>query len=112
MPAKSGSFPRFSGTERGDGTRLRQRLDHDHARGDRAAGKVPLEEPLAVADELAGDVRYSGLELEHLVDEEKRVAVRDDRLDDVAPERRANDVCELTRTPKSRSPKCTERGES
>ena len=38
-------------------------------------GKVPLEEPLTVADELAGDRAYARLELEHLVDEEERVAV-------------------------------------
>ena len=97
MPANSGSFPRFSGFT---STAMAQvcasastMITPGH---DRPTGKMPLEEPLVFADELAGDRAHTGIELEHLVDEEKRVAMGDDRLDDVASERRANDVCDLT----------------
>ena len=41
------------------------------------AAQVPLVLPHA----LAGDDALPGLELEHLVDEEERLAVRQDRLD-------------------------------
>ena len=74
--------------ERGDRARLRERLDHDHARHDRPAGKVAGEEPLVAGHPLARDDAHARLELEHLVEEEERVAMRDDRLDHVAAERR------------------------
>ena len=41
--------------ENGDGAGLGQRLDHQDARHDRAAGKVPGQVPLVLADALAGD---------------------------------------------------------
>src|SRR5262249_26860454 len=53
--------------ERGDRTCLRECLDHDHARHDRAAGKVAWEEPLVTANLLPGDYAHAGIELQHLV---------------------------------------------
>ena len=62
--------------EHGDGAALRERLDHLHARHDRVAGEVAgavlLGHGLARDDALARD------ELDHLVDQEHRVAVRQD----------------------------------
>src|SRR5262245_16748373 len=74
--------------ESGDRTGLRQGLDHDHARHDRPAREVPGEEPLVAAHLLAGDDPGSRLELQHFVDEQERVAVRDDLFDHLAAERR------------------------
>ena len=82
--------------ERSDATRLRERFDHDHAGDDRPAGEVALEDPLVIADELLCDRAHTGVELENLVEEEEGIPVRDDRLDDVASERRVDEVCDLT----------------
>lgn len=73
--------------EDGDGARLRHRLDDQDARHDRPAGKVALEVPLVGANALARDDARARLELEHLVDEEKRITMRQDRLDLCPPER-------------------------
>src|SRR5205085_2997067 len=65
--------------EHGDGTTLRQRLDHLHPRHDRVAGK--MTSAVAVRDRLARDDALTGDELEHLVDEQEGIAVREDLLD-------------------------------
>ena len=58
--------------QRGD---LRQRLDHEHARHQRRAGKVPLEEIFVDGDVLDGDEPLAGLVLGDRVDERRRVPV-------------------------------------
>src|ERR671911_390950 len=65
--------------EHSDRAGLRQRLDHLHARHDRVAGKVPGA--VFLGDDLARDDARAGLELEHLVEQQERVAVREDLLD-------------------------------
>ena len=44
-------------------------------------GKWPGQVPLVGAHELAGDDTHARLELDHLVEEQERVAVREDLLD-------------------------------
>jgi hypothetical protein len=53
--------------DRGD---LRQRLDHQHARHQRRAGKMPLEEFLVDGDVLDGDDAPAGLVLRDGIDEQ------------------------------------------
>ena len=65
--------------EHRNGAALRERLDHLHARHDRVPGKV--SGAVVVGDALARDDAVARLELEHLVEEQERVAVREDRLD-------------------------------
>jgi len=60
-------------------TALCERLDHLHAGHDRIAGEMPRA--VFVRDRLAGDHALARDELEHLVDEEKGIAVRKDLLD-------------------------------
>ncbi len=83
MPAKSASLPRFSSSrEHRDRARLRQRLDHQHAGHDRAARESgPRRYHSSARTRLARDDALAGLELEHLVEQEERLAVREDLLD-------------------------------
>ena len=88
MPAKSASRPAvLLGAQHGDRARLRHRLDDQDAGHDRAPGKVTREVPLVGANGLPGDDALAGLELGHLVDQEERVAVREDLFDLRAAER-------------------------
>ena len=70
------------------------------------AGEMPREEPLVAADRLARDDALARLELEHLVEEEKRVAVRDDLLDHLAAERRRGCQPPTSRSRKRLRPRC------
>ena len=54
---------------------LRQRLDHEHARHQRRAGKVSLEEIFVDGDVLDGDEPFAGLVLGYRIDERRRVPV-------------------------------------
>ena len=65
--------------EHGDRAALRERLDHLHAGHDRVAGEVAGA--VLVGHGLARDDALARHELEHLVEQEQRVAVRQDRLD-------------------------------
>src|SRR5690606_5609301 len=60
---------------------LRERLHHQHARHHRAAREVACEERLVVADVLVGQHAPVLLELDHAVDQQERVAVRQQALD-------------------------------
>ena len=71
----------FGQRQRCHGAGLRQRLDDQYARHDRIPGEVPGEVRFVVADQLACHGAAAGLELEDLVDQQKRRAVRDDRHD-------------------------------
>ena len=82
--------------EHGDRARLRQRLDHLDARHDRVAGKVAGA--VLLGDELVGDHAPARLQLRDVVEEEERIAVREDRLDRGLVER------ELHALSRSRSP--------
>ena len=73
--------------QRSDAGRLGKRLDHDHAGHDRPPGEVPAHVPLVLRHAVLGDGAHAGLELEHPVEEEERIAMRKDRLDHVASER-------------------------
>ena len=66
--------------------RLRERLDHQHAGHDRLAGKVPAQEPFVAAHREARTHTRARLQLDDLVDQQERVAVRDDLLDLLAAE--------------------------
>ena len=82
MPAKSASRPRFSScAQHRDRARLRHRLDDQDAGHDRPPGKVACQIPLVRANGLPRDDALAGLELDHLVDQEERVAVREDLFD-------------------------------
>ena len=65
--------------EHGDRAALSERLDHLHPGHDRVAGEVPGA--VLVGDELPRGDALARDQLEHLVDEEERRAVRDDLLD-------------------------------
>ena len=61
--------------------------------------RTGIKERRFAADPLAGEHPHAGLELEHLVEEEERVAVRDDRLDLVAAERSLHaEACRRSRS--------------
>ena len=93
MPAKNGDLAAvLLGREHRDRAGLRDRLDRQHARHDRPLGEVPGEPPVVGADLADADDALAGLELEDLVDEQERRAVRDQRLDHVAAERRDGNV--------------------
>ena len=77
--------------EHGDRTRLGHRLDDQHARHHGPLGEVPGEPPVVVAHEPRRDDLAAGLQLDHLVEEQERVAVRQDRLDLLLAERRRGD---------------------
>ena len=64
---------------------LRQRLDHQHARHDRRAGKMSLEVIFADGDVLDGDEPLAGLVLHHRIDERRGEPVAEpiDGLGDV-----------------------------
>src|SRR5438552_5820446 len=61
-----------------DGTGLRERLDDQHAGHHGPRGEVAGEIPLVLTHGLARDRAGAGCQLEHLVDQEKRLAVRED----------------------------------
>ena len=80
MPANSASLPAVLGLgEHRDRAALSERLDHLHAGHDRVAGKVPGA--VLFRDRLACDDAFPGDELEHLVDQQHRVTVRQHGLD-------------------------------
>ena len=58
-----------------DGCDLRERLDHQDARHQGRAGKVPLKKLLADRDILVRDDAASGLVLRHRVNEGGRIAI-------------------------------------
>ena len=70
------------------GARLGHRLDDQHTGHHRAAGEVPGEPPVVRANVADRDDAASRLEYGHLVEQEKWLAVRQDRLDHVPAERR------------------------
>ncbi len=78
-----------------DGACLGHRLDDQDAGHDRAAGKVPGEPPVVLGNAPSCDDPLPGLELRHLVEQEKGRAVREDRLDDVLTERRDGQLVHL-----------------
>ena len=86
--------------EDGDGARLGHGLDHEDAGHDRTPGEVPGEVPLVLAHELARHDPDAWLELDHLVEQQERVAVREDLFDLPPPERR----CVAHRARLTRSP--------
>ena len=90
IPAKSASLPRFSSCDERRRPRRPAPSPRPSARPGMIGrpGKWPGEVPLVRAHGLARDHALAGLELEHLVEEEKRLAVGDDRLDHLAAERR------------------------
>src|SRR3954451_8161054 len=59
-----------------DGRALRHRFDDQHAGHDRISGKVSLKELLVRRDVLQADDSLSVLDLEHAIDEQHRVAMR------------------------------------
>ena len=80
MPAKSDELASVLRLrEDGDAAALGERLDHLHAGHDRVAGEVAGA--VLVGHRLTGDDALARHQLEHLVDEQERSAVRDDRLD-------------------------------
>ena len=66
---------------------LRHRLDDQHSGHHGPLGKVAAEPPVVGVHRSARDDAPARLELRHLVDEEERVAMREDRLDRLLPER-------------------------
>src|SRR5262249_7734056 len=65
--------------EHGDGAALSERLDHLHAGHDRVAGE--MAGAVVVGDRLPRHDALARHELDHLVDEQKGVAVRKDLFD-------------------------------
>src|SRR5690606_8750190 len=61
--------------------RLRQRLEHQHPGHHRLAGEVPVEEVLVGGDVLVGQHAVVGLQLDHPVHQQERIAVRQQVLD-------------------------------
>jgi len=59
-----------------DRRQLRQRFEHQHARHDRRAGKMPLEELFVERDVLNAD-KASRVALEDRVDERRRISITD-----------------------------------
>src|SRR6266571_4490212 len=64
-----------------DGPHLGHRLDDQDARHDRVAGEVALEERLVEGDVLDADHALPLLDLQDPIDQEERVAVREDLQD-------------------------------
>src|SRR3990170_3405978 len=91
--------------EHGHRARLRHRLDDHDAGGHRPAREVPGE-PRVLGPHLATrDDPVARLELEHLVEEEERLTVRDDLLDLRPPERRADHGHATAESSRSSSPR-------
>ena len=90
MPAKSASLPRFSSSlKHRDRAGLRERLDDQHARHDRASRESGrLRYHSSARTVFRATAPSPGRQLEHLVDQEERLAVREDLLDRLAAERR------------------------
>ena len=87
IPAKRASLPRLASSARtATAPRLRHRLDDDHAGHDRTAREVARQEPLVLPHELACDDARTGLEHRDLVQEEERIAVRQDLFDLLPPQ--------------------------
>src|SRR6185312_15325637 len=61
---------------------LCHRLDHHHAGIDRPLGKMPEERRLGIGDVLDADARVIGPDLDHPVDQQHRITVRE-RLEDL-----------------------------
>jgi hypothetical protein len=60
---------------------LGQRFDDQHARHDRLAGEMPLEERFVYGHVFERAPARAGADLEHAVDEQERIAVRQHRRD-------------------------------
>ncbi len=89
IPAKSASLPRFSSSDSAAIAPAWASASTMITPGMIGRpGKCPGKNHSSPRDELAGDDAHTRLELEHLVEEEEGIAVRDDRLDHVATERR------------------------
>src|SRR6266550_1197473 len=73
--------------ENGDRARLRECFHDQHAGHHRPVRKVAAEIPLVGAHRLSRDRSFAGPKLEHFVDEEEGLAVRQDLLDRCAAER-------------------------
>ena len=88
MPAKNGMLAAvlLAGEHR-DGAALRDRLDVRTPGITGRSGKVARKPPAVRRNREPPDDLPARLELEHLVDEEERRPVRDDRLDRLPPER-------------------------
>jgi hypothetical protein len=65
------------GVEGQQGRRLRHGLEHQHARHDGPVRKVPFEEGLVDGDVLERQDALALLQLEHTVNQQKGVAVRE-----------------------------------
>ena len=72
--------------EDGNGACLGHRLDDQHARHHRPAGEVTRKPPGLGTHCVACDNALAGDHLDHLVEEQKRIPVREDRLDHVPTE--------------------------
>ena len=75
--------------EHRNGPGLGHRLDDQDAGHHRPLGKVPREPPAVLGDAVEGGDARAGLELGHLVQQQERVTVREDRRNRVPPEGRA-----------------------
>ena len=81
------AFFRRSGFVREHSARLGQRFDDQHARHHGVAGEVPLEVRLVRADVLHGDDRLARHDVEHTVDHQERIAMRQALEDPIDVER-------------------------
>ena len=81
--------------EHGNRAGLRERLDHLHAGHDRVAGKVPGA--ILLGHGLARDDARARLELDDLVEQQERIAVRKDLLDLRLAERHVHATCSSSR---------------
>src|ERR1700676_3488768 len=87
-----GAFDRLDADHAGG---LRHGLDHHHAGIDRAVGKVTEKRGLVVGDVLDADARVIGADIEHPIDQQHRIAVRQ-RLEDLIDiHERESDRCLL-----------------
>ena len=92
MPAKKAILPAvLLEHERGDGAGLRHRLDDQDTGHHGPLGEVAGEPPAVLGHAIARDDARAGLELDDLVEEQERRAVREDRLDHLPPERGGGD---------------------
>ncbi|MNV89902.1 hypothetical protein D3C71_1842360 [compost metagenome] len=78
---------------------LGQGLDHQHAGHDRVAGEVAVEEGLVAAHALDGEHALVGFQLEHAVDQQERIAVRQQLLDRRHVERELQGLAHLVFRP-------------